>query len=50
MSGTTLLNLQDNSDFQISTPYYPTQCNPSGNDDVLDVVVNRNVHLSDVNV
>jgi hypothetical protein len=50
MSGTRFLNLQDNSDFQISAPQYPTHSTLSRNGDVLDIVVHRNVRLSDVNV
>jgi hypothetical protein len=43
-----LLNLQGNSDFQITEPRYPTHYTPSGNGDVLDIVVQRNVRLSEV--
>jgi endonuclease/exonuclease/phosphatase (EEP) superfamily protein YafD len=49
-SGTRLLNLQDNSDFQISAPQYPTHYTPSGSGDVLDIVLHRNVRISEVNV
>jgi len=49
-SGTRLLNLQDNTDFQILAPQYPTQYSPSGNGDELDIVLHRNVHISEVNV
>jgi hypothetical protein len=49
-SGTRLLNLQDNTDFQILAPQYPTQYSPSGNGDVLDNVLHRNVRISEVNV
>jgi endonuclease/exonuclease/phosphatase family metal-dependent hydrolase len=49
-SGTRLLTLQDNNDFQISAPRYPTHYTPSGNGDVLDIVVHRNVRICDVNV
>jgi len=45
-----LLDLQDNDDFQISAPQCPTHYTPHGNGDVLDVVVHRNVRLSDVTV
>jgi len=48
IAGTRLLNLQDKSDFQISAPRYPTHYTPSGNGDVLDIVVHRNVRISDV--
>jgi endonuclease/exonuclease/phosphatase (EEP) superfamily protein YafD len=46
---TRILNLQDKSDFQISAPRYPTHYTPSGNGDVLDVVLHRNVRISDIN-
>jgi hypothetical protein len=49
-SGTRLLNLQDNSDFQISAPRYLTHYTPSGNGDVLDIMVHRNVRISDANI
>jgi hypothetical protein len=49
-SGKRLLNLQDNSDFQLSAPRYPTHYIPSGNGDVLDIVLRRNVRISEVNV
>jgi len=45
-----LLDLQDNNDFQISAPQYPTHCTPRRNGDVLDIVVHRNVRLSDITV
>jgi hypothetical protein len=41
--------VQDESDFQISAPRYPTNYTPSGNGDVLDIVVHRNIRISDVN-
>jgi hypothetical protein len=49
-SGMRLLNLQDNSDFQISAPRCPTRYTPSDNGDVLDIVVHRNVRLHKVQV
>jgi hypothetical protein len=49
-TGKRLLNLQDNSDFQISAPQCPTHCTPSGNGDVLDIVLHRNVRISEVTV
>jgi hypothetical protein len=49
-SGTRLLNLQDKSDFQISAPRHPTHYTPSGKGDVLDIVLHRNVRISEVNV
>jgi hypothetical protein len=48
-SGTGLLNLQDNSDSPISAPRCPTHYTPSDNGDVLDIMVHRNVRLSEVN-
>jgi hypothetical protein len=36
------------SDFKISAPQYPTHYSPMGNGDVLDIVVHRNIRLSDV--
>jgi hypothetical protein len=48
--GMRLLNLQNNSDFQTSAPRYPTHCTPSGNGDVLDIVLHRNVRIFEVNV
>jgi hypothetical protein len=45
-----LLNLQDNNNFQISAPQYPTHYTPSGNGDVLDIVLHKNTRLSEVNV
>jgi len=49
-SGTRLLNLQDNRDFQISAPQCPIHYTPSGNGDVLDIVLHRNVRISEVTV
>jgi hypothetical protein len=49
-SGTRLLDLQDNSDFRISAPRYPTHYTPSGKGDVLDIVLHRNVRISEVKV
>jgi hypothetical protein len=45
LSGMRLLDLQDNSDFQMSAPRCPTQCTPQGNGDIL---MHQNVRLSDV--
>jgi hypothetical protein len=50
IAGMRLLNLQDKSDFQISAPRQPTHYIPSGNGVVLDIVLHRNVHISDVNI
>jgi hypothetical protein len=33
--------------FEISTPQYPTHYSPAGNGDVLDIVVHKNIHLSE---
>jgi hypothetical protein len=45
-----MLDLQDNNDFQISAPQYPTHCIPQGNGEVLEPVVYRNIRLPDVTV
>jgi hypothetical protein len=50
ISGTRLLNLQENSDFKISVPRYTTHYAPSGNGNVLDKMVHRKVHISDINM
>jgi hypothetical protein len=50
LSGMRLLDLQDNNDFQISALQCPTHCIPQGNVDVLDILVHRNICLSDVTV
>jgi hypothetical protein len=47
---TRLLNVHDKRDFQISAPRHPTHYTPSGNGDVLDVVLHRNVRISDINI
>jgi hypothetical protein len=44
------MNLFHNCDFQISAPQSPTQYTPQRNNDVLDIVVHRNVLPSDVTV
>jgi hypothetical protein len=49
-TGTRLLYLQDNSDFQISAPQYPTHYTPSGIGDVLDIVLHKNTRISEINV
>jgi hypothetical protein len=38
--------LFDLDDFEISAPQCPTHYSPAGNGDVLDIVVNRNIRLS----
>jgi hypothetical protein len=35
-------------DFDISAPQFPTHHFPAGNGDVLDIVVHRNIRLSNV--
>jgi len=48
-SGEKLLDLFDN-EFEISAPQSPTHYSPSGNGDVLDIVVHQNVRLSEITV
>jgi hypothetical protein len=45
-SGEKLLYLFDASDFEISAPQCPTHYSPVGNGDVLDIVVHKNIRLS----
>jgi hypothetical protein len=40
--------LFDKSDFEISAPQCPTHYSPMGNGDILDIVVHKNIRLSDV--
>jgi hypothetical protein len=47
-SGDKLLHLFDVSQFEISAPQCPTHYSPSGNSDVLDIVVHQNIRVSDV--
>jgi hypothetical protein len=47
-SGDKLLYLFDVNQFEISAPQCPTHYSPSGNGDVLDIVVHHNVRVSDV--
>jgi hypothetical protein len=47
-SGEKLFNLFDVNQFDISAPQFPTQYSPSGNDDVLDIVVHQDIGVSDV--
>jgi hypothetical protein len=47
-SGSKLLNLLHIKEFEISTPQCPTHYSPAGNCDVLDIVVHKNVRLSEV--
>jgi hypothetical protein len=41
------LDLFDTSDFEISAPHCPTHYSTAGNGDVLDIVVNQNIRLSE---
>jgi hypothetical protein len=47
-SGEKLLNLFDLNDFEISAPQCPMHYSPAENGDVLDIVVHRNIRLSNV--
>jgi hypothetical protein len=47
-SGEELLRLFDANEFEISAPQCPTHYSPAGNGDVLDIVVQQNVTVSDV--
>jgi endonuclease/exonuclease/phosphatase family metal-dependent hydrolase len=47
-SGEKLLQVFDASDFEISAPQCPTHYSPVGNGDVLDIVVHKNIRLSNV--
>jgi hypothetical protein len=47
-SGEKLLHLFDADQFEISAPQCPTHYSPAGNGDMLDIVVHRNVRVSDV--
>jgi hypothetical protein len=47
-SGEKLLQLFDACDFEISAPQCPTHYSPVGNGDVLDIVVHKNIRLSNV--
>jgi endonuclease/exonuclease/phosphatase family metal-dependent hydrolase len=49
-SGEKLLQLFDASAFEISAPEYPTHYSPVGNGDVLDIVVHKNIRISNVTV
>jgi hypothetical protein len=49
-SGLKLLDLFVNCNFEISTPQHPTHFVPNGRGDVLDIVVHKNVRLSEVRV
>jgi hypothetical protein len=45
-SGERLLRLFDVNQLEMSTPQYPTH-SPAGNGDVLDIVVHKNIGMSD---
>jgi hypothetical protein len=47
-SGENLLQLFDASDLKMSAPQYPTHYFPVGNGDVLDIVVHKNIRLSNI--
>jgi hypothetical protein len=49
-SGEKLAALFDLKEFEISEPQCPTHYSPAGNGDVLDIVVRRNIRVSDVTV
>jgi hypothetical protein len=46
-SGTKLLNLLHINEFEISASQYPTHYSTAGNDDMLDIIVHKNVRLSE---
>jgi hypothetical protein len=43
-----MLHLFDVNNFEISAPQYATRYFPSGNGDVLDIVVHQNIRMSDI--
>jgi hypothetical protein len=47
-SGDNLLHLFDINQFEISAPQCLTHYSPSGNGEVLDIVVHQNIRVSDV--
>jgi hypothetical protein len=47
-SGDKLLHLFDVNQFEISVPQCPTHYSSSGNGDMLDIVVHKNIGVSDV--
>jgi hypothetical protein len=49
-SGEKIITLFDLKDFEISAPQCPTNYSPAGNGDVLDIVVHKNIRVSDVTV
>jgi hypothetical protein len=48
--GEKLMALLHLREFEISVPHYPTHYSPAGNGDVLDIVVHKNIRVSDVSV
>jgi hypothetical protein len=48
LSGVKLLNLLHINEFEISAPQCPTHYSPAGNGDTLDVVLHKNIRLSEV--
>jgi endonuclease/exonuclease/phosphatase family metal-dependent hydrolase len=47
-SGEKLMALFDLSEFEISAPQYPTHYSPTGNGDVIHIVVHQNIRVPDV--
>jgi hypothetical protein len=47
VSGAKVLNLLHTKEFEISSPQCPTHYSPTRNGDVLDIVVHKNVRLSE---
>jgi hypothetical protein len=47
-SGDKLLHLSDANQFEISAQQCPTHYSPSGNGDVLDIVIHQNIGVSDI--
>jgi hypothetical protein len=47
-SGDKILNLFDLDEFEIAASQCPTHYSPAGNGDVLDIVVHKNIRLSNV--
>jgi hypothetical protein len=48
LSGEKLLQFFDRNDFKISAPQCPTHYSPGGSGGVLDIVVHKNIRLSNV--
>jgi hypothetical protein len=49
-SGLKLLDLFANCNFEISAPKYPSHFVPDGRDEVPDIVVHKDVRLSEIRV